>query len=263
MQSLYTIYRAIKEKVKGANTLSTGFTKIDAFLDGGFARKEIVIIGGDTGSGKSYLAGQIAFNMAKNKKKCGYFSLEISNEMIVSRILGQIANAKANLVLNNELEPFEESRVQDSFDNFVFDARDLVFYDDIYEMEEIEKAVKKMQFDFIIIDFIQNVVHKGDEYERLSHVAKKFQRLAKSQNCGILLLSQLSNTIADSKEEFQKPRFKGSGQIGIVSDQSFLIQRNTALDTVMDLALIKNRRGEGKRLFQFALSFPGMKFTEI
>ncbi len=68
--------------------IPTGFAKLDRELDGGFLRRELVVVGGPSGSGKSFLASQLAMNVADKGFKCLYLSLEISSQTIVSRMLG-------------------------------------------------------------------------------------------------------------------------------------------------------------------------------
>ena len=84
MKSATEVFNDIKIFSKNAEFIPTGFQKLDTELDGGFMKKELIVLGGYTGSGKSYISGQILFNAAKKGFKCAYFSLEISNEMIVS-----------------------------------------------------------------------------------------------------------------------------------------------------------------------------------
>lgn len=263
MKSLYTVLYDLEHKKFGEDILPTGFKKMDAFLDGGFARKEVIILGGDTGIGKSFFAGQIALYMGLHEQRVGYFSLEISNHMVVARMVGQVANAKANLILRNELGVATSEAVVEAKSKILFGAKEMALYDDLYALEEIEREIEKMRLDFVVIDFVQNMIHQGLEYERLTEISKRLQKHAKKTDCCILILSQLSNTVADSKETDKKPRFKGSGQIGIIADQAFFLERNELDDTLVNLFLSKNRRGESKKVFELKLKIPGMKFTEL
>ena len=89
------ILEKIDEAKKNVEFLPTGLSTLDRDIDGGFTRDELIVIGGFTGLGKSYLAGQILFNIASKGFKTAYFSLEITNQMILSRLIGQEADLKS------------------------------------------------------------------------------------------------------------------------------------------------------------------------
>jgi replicative DNA helicase len=67
------IISKIKESKKEMEFLPTGFTKLDADLDGGFMKKELIVLGAPTGRGKSYVAGHIFNHIARKGFKSGYF----------------------------------------------------------------------------------------------------------------------------------------------------------------------------------------------
>jgi replicative DNA helicase len=249
------VFKNIDSLSKNTEFLPTGFPQVDEFLDGGLLHKELIVLGGASGSGKSFLAGQIFFNIAKQGFYSAYFSLEISNEMVVSRLMGQIANIKptrimAGLLDSKELDLKMKARAKVSaFEN------SMDFYDDIYQLEEMKKIIKTGGYEFVVIDFIQNVVCPGDEYTRLSTTALELQRLAKECNCCILVLSQLSNQAARSGIA----EYKGSGSIATVCDLGFFIERDPEDKQKMILALRKNRRGISNQGFPLQFAIPGGK----
>jgi len=109
-----------------------------------------------------------------------------------------------------------------------------------------------------VIDFIQNIIVKGmDEYERLSYISLMLQKLAKEKKCCILVLSQLSNSIARNINQSQL-EYKGSGAIATVCDLGFFLVREIDHSISLDkltLALRKNRRGVSGQKWE--LSFEG------
>ncbi|MCX6783103.1 MAG: AAA family ATPase [Candidatus Levybacteria bacterium] len=242
--------------------LKTGFSKLDNDLDGGLLRKELVVIGGRTGIGKSYLAAQLLLNIARQGFKTAYFSLEISNEMVVSRLLGALSNIKSTRVRSGLLSLLELQQLTDSkaklkaYENF------MMFYDDLYQLEAIKKEIKINQNEFVVVDFIQNIMVPGaDEYNRLSYVALELQKLAKEANCCVLVLSQLSNTVTREGMDSPVVEYKGSGNIATVCDLGFFIHRQQSVtpgqfDT-LQLALKKNRRGTSQTYDDLVFQQPG------
>lgn len=246
--------------------MPSGFSLVDRELDGGFLKKEIVILGAFTGIGKSFVAGQIFYNLASKGFKSAYFSLEISEDMIVSRLVGQLANIKATRIMNGLLTDEEfDAKATAKAKTTMFDNT-MDFYDELYALSEIEEAIKTYNYEFVVVDFIQNVQLENsmEEYARLSFVAIKLQRIAKENNCCIMVLSQLSNKVG--KDGSKIVEYKGSGAIAMVADLGFFIERG---DPVLDfkgnpignqqvkLSLKKNRRGISGLTWNLEFVHPG------
>lgn len=234
--------------------MPTGLSKLDHFLDGGFTRKELIVLGGFTGSGKSFLGAQIFANIAKSGFKSAYFSLEISCPMIVSRLVGQIANIKPTRImygLLNDAEEIERMKAKariSPYENFMH------FSDEIYDINVVEEAIKNNEYDFAVVDFIQNVsTSKQDEYSSMTKAALAFQKMAKKYNCCVLVVSQLSNSAAKTGAM----EYKGSGGIAMVADVGFFITREEDNPEAFYLAIKKNRRGISGITFNLKFIAPG------
>src|SRR5438046_1074797 len=145
--------------------MPTGFPRIDEHLDGGFLRKELIVIGAHTGIGKSYIAGQLMLNIALQGFKSAYYSLEISNEMVVSRLLGCLSNLKPTRIRLGMLNEEEKKLKLKAEADLLALSEHLYFYDNMYTLDEISKSIMENDYEFIIVDFLQNVVTRGeDEY---------------------------------------------------------------------------------------------------
>ena len=266
MKKASELLRKIEEDKKSVEFLPIGFHKIDNDLDGGFLKKEIIILGAATGIGKSIFAGQIFYNLANAGFKCGYFSLEISSEMIVSRLVGQLANIKPARIMNGNLYPEEHDIKAKAKAEVILNDETMDFYDDLYLLEEIKKEIIKNTYEFIVIDFIQNILLKGnmDEYSRLSYISVQLQKIAKETNCCIMVLSQLSNKVG--REGSKTTEYKGSGAIAMIADLGFFLERG---DPILDhngipsgnqpvrLYLRKNRRGISGLYWDLVFTHPG------
>jgi replicative DNA helicase len=247
------IINQIKESKKEMEFLPTGFSKLDADLDGGFMKKELIVLGAPTGRGKSYVAGHIFNNIARKGFKSAYFSLEISNQMIVSRLLAEATKISPTRIMAGQFFQDEEKNIESAeFDLSAYDSL-MEFYDDKYILAELQKEIEENKYDFVVLDFIQNVVAKGDEYERLSFIALELQKLAKRANCTILALSQLSNMVSREKNT-QVVEYRGSGSIATVCDLGFFIEPDPEAEfnhETFILRLRKNRRGTSGLEFKF------------
>lgn len=262
MQKVSEVLSTIETNKKSMEFFKTGFTTLDEKLDGGFLRKELIVIGGRTGIGKSYIAAQLMLNIAKQGFKCAYFSLEISNEMVVSRLVGSIANIKSTRVRSGMLSLDELGQLNEAKGTLSAYEDYLCFYDNVYKLEEVKKEVADNAYDFVVIDFIGNIMALGsDEYSRLSLAALELQKLAKETNSCILVLSQLSNSVAREGSQGTTVEYKGSGNIATVCDLGFFIEREqtfniTGADSIK-LNLKKNRRGLSNIYFDLIFRHPG------
>lgn len=254
MKNLVAIYESMNEIARTKEFMATGFHNLDDFLDGGFMRKELVVIGGFTGSGKSFVAGQIFFNIAKQGFKSAYLSLEISNEMIVSRLIGQISNIKPTRIMCGMLTKEENEEKMKAKAKLAPHEEVMNFSDEIYKLTDVEKAIEVNHYEFIVVDFIQNLITKGkDEYSSMTMAALELQRIAKKYNCCIMVLSQLSNGAAKNGSL----EYKGSGGIAMVADLGFFIVRDEDRKELLSLQLKKNRRGISGVIFGLKFKTPG------
>jgi len=259
MKTIDDYLHQIHENSKTMEVMPTGFGYFDNFLSGGFMRKELVILGGRTGSGKSYVAGQIAWNIASAGFKVGIFSLEISGEMVVSRLVGSLCNIHPTLLVMGKIKPEEQEKIEDAEIKVSILSNLITIYDDLYDFNNIAKQISDNKFDFVVIDFIQNIITKGDEYERMSKVSLDLQRTAKINNCCIMALSQLSNSAVDDEDKIE---YKGSGGIAMVADLGLFIKRDKSDHTQLSIQIRKNRRGFSGEEFKLKFQSPGGKIYE-
>lgn len=271
MKKASEILKQIEEEKKDIEFIPTGFPNIDKDLDGGFIKKEIIVLGAFTGLGKSIFTGQIFYNIAKKGFQCGYYSLEISNQMIVSRLVGQLANIKPAVIMSGkQLEPEEiDNKAKAKADIIAYDES-MNFSDNLYLLADIFKSIQEHKHEFVVIDFIQNILldNNMDEYARLSFVSVQLQKFAKENNCCIMILSQLSNKVG--REGAKITEYKGSGSIGMIADLGFFLERGEPILDIngqpvgnqeVKLFLKKNRRGISGLYWDLKFTHPGGKIV--
>lgn len=256
------IFDTIEKRKKNIDIISTGYPSIDIALDGGFFKQEMIILGGKPGSGKSFLASSLFYKIAKQGFKSAYFSLEISSDMLVSRLIGADADIQPTTVMLKKTDEQTQEKILDAKANVSVYENLMYFYDDIYDYPTLEKEILANKFDFVVIDFIQNILTTGkDEYERLSKLAHNFQRLAKQANICLLVVSQLSNTISKERRT-DIVEYKGSGEIAIVCDFGFHIAKGKNGVGSFVLQMRKARRCITGTEMNFKLVSPGGRILE-
>lgn len=265
-QTTSEVIQKIKNEKNGHEVMPTGLPKLDRILDGGFYSKEVVVIGAHTGTGKSQLAGQILLNVAKEGFKTAYFSLEISSEMILSRLVGLLINMKPSIVRFGTLTKEEHDRKLEGEARILALDNLISFYDDVYDIKTIAQEIKNNTYEFVVVDFIQNIQSGvSDEYVRLSNTAIELQKICKATSCTALVLSQLSNTAAQQGRTSKTLEYKGSGAIAMVCDLGFFLERNNPTCDDQDyqanngtiLTLKKNRRGISGNVINLGYELPG------
>lgn len=255
---LQEILERMKKTGEDLDFIKTGFTSVDEALDGGFLKKELVILGGFTGVGKSYVASQLVSNVLQNGFKAVYFSLELSAEMIVARMLGALSGIKPTRIIGGWLTLEEVAAKEKAIAELLCCQDSLEIHDSVYELDEILKLIPEGT-DLVVVDFVQNVIAKGEEYERLSRVALELQKAAKKLNACVLTVSQVSNRAAREGSEMPVLEYKGSGGIAQVADLGFWVEPK---DGGLQLTLRKNRRGPSKLIFDLVFESPGGKIYE-
>ena len=143
----------------------------------------------------------------------------------------------------------------------VMDRANLFIFDTVYKLDDIEAIITQLKPDIVFIDFVQNIqTTASSEYERMSHIARKVQEIAIVQNCSMICLSQLSNTVARdvSRGNTDFIALKWAWEFVASSDVIFLLRM---VDTQMGLTIVKNKFGRKPKEMFFDVDFAISHFT--
>jgi len=261
------VLKEIKKKHSESEFIPLGLPKLDALFDGGFLRQELVVIGGPTGSGKSFLACHLGKVASAAGFNTAIYSLEISSRTVVARIIGSEAEVKAAKILSGKMSEEEKERVKEATATVLARHSLLEVFDDKYTLKDIFADIKKRGVEVAIIDFIQNIIHPiSDQYERLSRVSLEIQKMAKSLNVAMVVFSQLSNLMVREGAETTRLEYKGSGTIAQVADIGMVLFREGEIEDLavnlppiqhFILSVRKNRRGPSWQNVRLVMKFPG------
>jgi len=234
--------KEIKEKPVG---FKTELPTIDR-LTGGFLPRFVWIVGAYTNVGKSFFALQLILNALKQKKKCLLFSLEMSDLINASRMIGTLSGVSA-------LEIFQGLNNEQIVESINWIAKQpLMIYDNKMRLEEMRSLSKKHYLisglDFIVIDYVQNVLEEGSIYENMSKAATVANTIAQETGASILLVSQLSNVEARAGKRSGIIGYKGAGELAAAPDVGLFLERvrNEEEEIIPDKMLcriVKNRHG--------------------
>jgi len=233
--------------------LSSGFTHLD-FLTQGFQKSDLIILAGRPSLGKTALSLNIALNSLKqSKSSILFFSLEMSKEQIMYRILASEANInqtklkKGQLYKNDWLKINQIIKIISTLTFFIYDTPSLTIQDLRLKIKTI--LLDQPNLSFIIIDYLQlmrsSLNSKLNRVQEISEITRSLKILAREFNIPIMVLSQLNRTLESRND--QKPilsDLRESGSIEQDADVILMLHKNSnKYDNIVELIVAKQRNG--------------------
>ena len=231
----------------GLAGISTGLEDLDRKL-GGLHPSDLLILAGRPSMGKTSLATNIAFNIAKAHRRgrtadgtegtveggvVGFFSLEMSAEQLAARILSEAAEVPSEQIRRGDMTEAE-------FRRFVEAAKSLeacpLFIDDtpalpISQVAARARRLKRTQgLDVLMVDYLQLLKGTGRSENRVNEVSEITQGLkaiAKELNIPVVALSQLSRQVENREDKRpQLSDLRESGSIEQDADVVMFVYRD-------------------------------------
>ncbi|MBM2322768.1 MULTISPECIES: replicative DNA helicase [Marivita] len=235
------VANAAYQREGGLAGVSTGLVDMDRKL-GGLHRSDLLILAGRPSMGKTSLATNIAFNIAKAYRKgtrpdgtegtveggvVGFYSLEMSAEQLAARILSEAAEVPSEQIRRGDMTETE-------FRRFVDAAKSLeacpLFIDDtpalpISQLAARARRLKRTHgLDVLIIDYLQLVkgTGKGDNrVNEISEISQGLKAIAKELDIPVIALSQLSRQV-ESRED-KRPQLSDLRESGSIEQDADVV----------------------------------------
>lgn len=211
---------------------STGIPKLDR-VTLGLAKRHIWVCGAYYGYGKTYFMLNMIENAVKRGKRVLLFSLEMTAEEIIARLIGLSAGLGSLEVFGTLIGKKHERRLEakEFWLQAIVENR-LVIED---EMRDVNGVVAKVgsecDFDLVCLDYLQLLSTGNEQYEALREAMKTLQMMTKEYGFTLLLLSQISNQAQRDGEGSRVDGFKGAGDIGQVANVAIRIERERNEET--------------------------------
>lgn len=202
IDSVYTrVYNQIGEymQLDGKRTgISTGLIDLDD-LTSGLQKSDLIIVAGRPATGKSAFALNIAAHAAiRERATVAIFSLEMSKEQLVMRIMASEADVNMQKLRTGDLGATELLKIADRF-NTVGESNILIDDTPGVTVAEIRSKCRRIQaihgLDMVIIDYLQ-LMQSGTKRDsrvlEISEMTRGLKILARELNIAVVLLSQLS-----------------------------------------------------------------------
>jgi replicative DNA helicase len=227
--------------------IATGLRDLDAKM-GGLQRSDLIIVAGRPGMGKTALATNIAFNIAKahraevqadgtmksvNGGIVGFFSCEMSAEQLATRILAEQTEIASSQIRRGGINQSEFDKIRD----YTIQLEQLPLYVDetggisISQLTARARRLKRQKgLDVLVIDYIQLLQGSGkrsdNRVQEVTEITTNLKALAKELNIPIIALSQLSRQVENRDDKRpQLADLRESGSIEQDADVVMFVYR--------------------------------------
>ncbi len=234
------VANAAYQRDGGLAGISTGLIDLDKKL-GGLHPSDLLILAGRPSMGKTSLATNIAFNIAKAYRRgrlpdggegaveggvVGFFSLEMSAEQLAARVLSEASEVPSEQIRRGDMTEVE-------FRRFVEAAKALescpLYIDDtpalpISQLAARARRLKRTHgLDVLIIDYLQLIkgTSKENRVQEVSEITQALKAIAKELNIPVIALSQLSRQV-ESRED-KRPQLSDLRESGSIEQDADVV----------------------------------------
>ena len=233
------VANAAYQREGGLAGISTGLMDLDKKL-GGLHPSDLLILAGRPSMGKTSLATNIAFNIAKAYKRgirpdgsegaidggvVGFFSLEMSAEQLAGRILSEASEISSHKIRQGDMDETE-------FRRFVEAAKELeacpLYIDDtasipIAQLTARARRLKRTHgLDILIVDYLQLVRGTSDNrVQEIGEISMGLKAIAKELNIPVIALSQLSRQVENREDK--RPQLSDLRESGSIEQDADVV----------------------------------------
>ena len=191
----------LRQKEDGLSGVPSGFTKLDR-VTSGWQKSDLIIVAARPGMGKTAFALTMARNIAINHQTpIGFFSLEMSSEQLVGRLIASEAQLPAQKLRKGDLKDFEMVQLHEKIKELT-DAQ--IYIDDtpaltIFELRaKARRLVKNHNVKVIIVDYLQLMSaggNSGNREQEISTISRSLKGIAKELKIPVIALSQVNRGV--------------------------------------------------------------------
>lgn len=241
---------------KDVTGVPSGFAALDK-LTNGFQKSDLIIVAGRPGMGKTSFGLNVLLNAAKAGKKCAFFSLEMSSEQLVNRLIsseGEIGQNKlrtGNLTHDETYRHAEVMNTLSKFDIYLDDTSQIT----VNQIKaKCRKLFNKKSLDMIFVDYLQIMGYNKNAQNReqqISEISRSLKGLAKEYNVPVMALAQVNRNV--EKSENKRPNLSDLRESGAIEQDADIIMflyrddfydKNTPLKNIAEIIVAKHRNGE-------------------
>ena len=244
---------------KGAlRGIRTGYRDLDN-MTAGLQRSDLIILAARPAMGKTTLVTNLAYNVATIEQKAVlFFSLEMSKEQLVDRMLADASGVDSWNIRTGNLSDDDFSKITDAMGEM---AEAPIYIDDKPGLSVLEMRTKarrvahEQELGLIVVDYLQLMQgsgrHDGNRVQEVSEISRGLKLVARELNVPVIALSQLSRSVESRTPPIpQLSDLRESGSIEQDADIVSFIYRpgyyepdNPDVANITDLIIAKHRNG--------------------
>ncbi len=250
IEKLYTN----KEEITG---ITTGFDDLNKKING-LQRTDLILVAARPAMGKTAFSLNLVQNAAlKGNASVAVFSLEMSKEQLVQRMLSAQSNVELKKIKTGNLDENDWPRIIDAM-SVLSNAN--IYIDDTpgIKMSELRSKCRKLKIekglDFVLIDYLQLMEGEGNNENRqqeISKISRSLKIIAKELNCPVVALSQLSR--APEQRSDHRPMLSDLRESGSIEQDADIVMYlyrdeyyhpDSERKNIGEIIISKNRHGE-------------------
>ena len=234
----------------------TGFIDLDHLL-GGLQPSDFLIVAGRPGMGKTAFMLSAAKNAAQlHKKHVAVFSLEMSNEQLIQRLISQETGIDSQRLRTGKLEEHEWPLFSHAIEVL---SDTVIFLDDTPALTPLQLRTKcrrlhmEFQLDLILVDYLQ-LMSSGTRVENrvqeVSYISRNLKVLAREISVPVLAAAQLSRAVeqrADKEPQLSDLRESGSleqdADVVMFIHRPELYEKDSLKKNIAQIKIAKHRNG--------------------
>lgn len=237
--------------------IRTGYRDLDT-MTAGLQRSDLIVLAARPAMGKTTLVTNLAYNVATiAKQPVLFFSLEMSKEQLVDRMLADASGVDAWNIRTGNLSDDDFSKLSEAMGEM---AEAPIYIDDTPGVSVLEMRTKarriahEQPLGLIIVDYLQLMQASGrsdgNRVQEVSEISRGLKLIARELNVPVIALSQLSRSVESRSPQIpQLADLRESGSIEQDADIVMFIYReayynpDTDRDNITDLIISKHRNG--------------------
>lgn len=206
--------------------ITTGLKRLDKQING-WQKSDLVILAGRPGSGKSTAAMNFAISSALNGNPTAYFSLEMSKEQLVGRLLSIVSEINSQDIIMKRLN---EEQIKDLMNRSKILDKMPLYIDESASLNTFEfkskarKLIKDKNVKLIIVDYLQLMdadSKKTSREQQISEISRSLKLISKELNITVIALSQMSRDI--EKRTDKRPQLSDLRESGAIEQDADMV----------------------------------------
>ncbi len=237
--------------------LATGFKDLDA-MTSGLQPSDLVLVAARPSMGKTAFTLNIASHVGLAGKTVAFFSLEMSKEQLMQRMLCSEGGIDSQRLRTGQIEDEEWSRLVETADRL---NRAPIYIDDtagitVMELRSKARRLKSEHgLDLIVIDYLQLMQgrpskNSDNRQQEISEISRSLKALARELNVPVVALSQLSRSV--ESRQVKKPMLSDLRESGSLEQDADIVMflyredyydQETENKNITEIIIAKHRNG--------------------